>query len=129
MIPCIGVTIRDNTYYPLFNNRAYFRLQDDFPEDVIDTISDDTSRTGFKLALEVFSMLCEEGNAVRKRYGYEPGAVLNMEDAEYDLMPMDIVKLKNAIYATIAAGYGQELSKDETEETDVWLVELEKKTK
>lgn len=128
MIPCVGVKIRDKTYYPLYNIRAMFRLQDDFPPDITEKIDEDT-KAGFELAFRVFDVLCEEGAAVRNRYGYEPGDKPDLEEFETEYQPRDILTLKNAVYAAIIVGNGQELPKNEAEETDIWLVELEKKTR
>lgn len=127
MIPCIGAKIQGKTYYPLFNTRAMFRLQDEFPDDILDKINSDESKAGFKLAFDVFSVLCEEGAAVRRYYGYEVGAIPDWEEAELTFLPADNIVLKNAIFCAIASGYGQEL-KDMEKEVDIWLVELEKKT-
>ena len=128
MIPCTGVAIRGQTFYPLLNNKAMFRMQDEFPPTVLDQITNDDTKAGFKLAFDVFRMLCEEGEAVRRYYGYEPGPLPEWEEAEITYLPNDVVAVKAAIYQAVTIGYGGELEDDTPKEVDIWLLELEKKT-
>lgn len=128
MVPCIGVAIRGQKFYPLLNNEAMFRMQDEFPPDVLDQISKDDTKAGFKLAFDVFRMLCEEGEAVRRFYGYEPGPLPEWEEASLTYLPNDVVAVRTAVYQAITVGYGGELAEEAKEEVDIWLLELEKKT-
>lgn len=127
MIPCVGVAIQGVKYFPVLNNEAMFRLQDEFPPDALEQISNEDTRASFKLAFGVFKMLCEEGAAVRRHYGYDPGPIPDWESAKVEFLPMDIVAMRTAIYQAITLGYGRQLD-EAPAEVDVWLMELEKKT-
>lgn len=124
MIPCIGAMVGGVTYYPLYNNQAMFRMQDSYPEDALDQIQEN-SKAGFKMAFDIFRLLCEEGEAVRKFYGYEPGELPDWETAKQTYLPSDIVTMKNAVYAAITLGCTREANVDE--EVDLILLELKKK--
>lgn len=124
MIPCIGATVGGVTYYPLYNNQAMFRMQDGYPEDVLNQIQEN-SKAGFQLAFDVFRLLCEEGEAVRRLYGYEPGALPDWETAEQTYLPADVFTLKNAIFSAVTLGCTREV--DVNEEVDLILLELKKK--
>lgn len=128
MIPCVGVVISGKKYYPLMNNGAMFRLQESFPPDVLDKISEDDTKAGFKLAFDVFSVLCEEGAAARRYYGYDPGPVPVWEDADVTWLPRDIKSMKAAIYMAVTLGYTSERPATEDDDIDLELLELEKKT-
>lgn len=124
MIPCIGAAVGGRTYYPLYNNQAMFRLQEDYPEDILEQIQG-TSKAAFQAAFEVFRLLCQEGEAVRRAYGYEPGELPDWEEAQRDYLPIDILTMKNAIFAAVTLGYTREANVEE--ETDLYLLELKKK--
>lgn len=123
MIPCIGATVGGITYYPLYNNQAMFRMQDSYPEDVLDQLKEN-SKAGFQLAFDIFRLLCEEGEAVRKFYGYEPGQLPDWETAKRTYSPSDTMTMKTAIYAAVTLGCTREF--DAEEEVDLILLELKK---
>ncbi|MCD8322385.1 MAG: hypothetical protein LUC89_05815 [Oscillospiraceae bacterium] len=126
MIPCIGAEIGGVMYYPLFNNNAMFRLQEEpFPDDVMEKLNENT-KAGFKLAFDVFRVLCEEGNAIRARYGYEKGPLPDWEAFQQEFVPADLVKMKNALFAAISMGYTREIPS--LEDVDLTLLEIPKKT-
>ncbi|MCD8200367.1 MAG: hypothetical protein LUD25_05410 [Coriobacteriaceae bacterium] len=120
----MATEIGGNKYYPLYNNKAMFRLQA-MPEDTLNAINENTEAS-FKLAFDVFLMLCEEGEAARKHYGYEAGTLPKWEDAEYDFGAGDISEMKSAIYAAITIGCGREIPEDA--DVDLTLLEAQKKT-
>lgn len=123
MIPCIGATVGGITYYPLYNNQAMFRMQDSYPGDVLDQLKEN-SKASFQLAFDIFRLLCEEGEAVRKFYGYEPGQLPDWETAEQTYSPSDTMTMKTAIYAAVTLGCTREF--DAEEEVDLILLELKK---
>lgn len=124
MIPCIGATICGVTYYPLYNNQAMFRMQDTFQDNVLEQMQEN-SKAGFRLAFDVFALLCEEGEAVRRHYGYEPGALPDWDEMQQTCLPADVILLKNAVYAAITLGCTREV--DVAGEVDLTLLELKKK--
>lgn len=124
MIPCVGVTIGGVTYYPLYNIQAMFRMQDDLPEDFLEKITDNT-KASFELAFRIFSILCEEGEAVRVHYGYERSPLPDWEEAQWSYLPADITAMKNAVFAAVMLGLKKEVDLDE--EVDLILLELKKK--
>ncbi len=125
MIPCIACTIGGVQYYPLYNNNAMFRLQDLFPDGWVDKING-ASRGSVELSLDVFSILCDEGRAVRKRYGYADMPI-DLDDLKFACLPADIITIKNAIFAAVTIGTTREVP--DLEDTDLTLLELQKKTK
>lgn len=125
MIPCIGVKLCEETYYPLYNINAMFRMQDEFPQDVLDKIQENTEAS-YELAFRFFRMLCEEGEAIRKKFGYEAGKLPDLNEAKYSYLPADITTLKNAIYSAVTLGCTREV--ETNEEIDLILLEQKKKT-
>lgn len=126
MTPCIGVTVCGKKYYPLLNIEAKFRLQEEFPPDFMDVIANEDTKASFELAVRVFHVLCENGNAVRKHYGYEEGNLPDFEELSLLCEAADIVKLKTYVMMAINKGVGVEIESDE--DVDLTLLEYQKKT-
>lgn len=126
MTPCIGVTLCGEKYFPLFNIEAKFRLQEEFPPDFLETIANEDTRASFELAARVFSVLCEQGNAARKHYGYEEGKLPDFAELSMLCESVEINRLKMYVLTAINKGSGVEIESDE--DVDLTLLEYQKKT-
>ncbi len=125
MIRCVCVELAGKRFYPTYNNRAMFTLQERIPDflDKMDGISEDS----VKLSFEIFTTLSQEGAAARRAYGYEDtGDSLEWEDVQM-MMPYEIKRMKEAIMAAVTAGLDSKAPKQE-ELVDINLIELQKKT-
>ena len=125
MVRCVCVELAGRKFYPTYNNRAMFTLQERTPDflDKMEGISEDS----VKLSFEIFTTLCEEGAAARRAYGYEDtGDSLEWEDV-LGMMPYEIARMKDAILAAVTAGLDSKAPKQE-ELVDLTLIELQKKT-
>lgn len=129
MISCVCVTIHKRKYYPLYNISAYFRM-DDIQTDgnIMENLSEDT-KAGFELAFRVFRILCEEGEAARQHYGYKAGELPDWEDAQFEYSPVDVRRMKDAIFLAVSVGLEQEVpDEQEDKDIDIGLMGIQKKT-
>lgn len=112
--------------------RTYmFQMRDKFggTSQLLDNMKADT-REGFSIACEAAALLAEQGELVRRNFGYDPEPILDASTIAATAAPSEIVALKLAIPAAISLGYGREVE-PENDEVDLGLAELntQKKTK
>lgn len=128
MIPCYSATVCGVRYYPLFNITAMLRINERFGDDAIKAIDGD-GEDAYCNILSMFSILSEEGEAVRKAYGYENGDVMpdDWNAAKAEMSPADIVTMKTAIYAAITLGCDRQVMElGEDGDRDLELEQLER---
>ena len=116
------VTLADATYYLAFDGEAMFTLRDDFggTQLALEAIEQDT-RESFA------ATLAERGELLRRRLGYDPGAIPEKDDFLLMVRPFEIVTLKRAIMTAIELGYGREVTSPADDEIDEGLAELNQK--
>lgn len=92
------VTLADATYYLAFDGEAMFTLRDDFggTQLALEAIEQDT-RESFAATCAIAAVLAERGELLRRRLGYDPGAIPEKDDFLLMVRPFEIVKLKRAI--------------------------------
>jgi len=121
------ITLNGKNYYLVFNGVAKFAIDELCGEQLIwDLILPGTSEAHSYLCKAV-SILAEQGELVRRYYGYDHGEMLAAEEALLFIKPDDISSLKLALNKAIARGYGREIEDDE-KEVDLVLQEIQKKT-
>lgn len=120
----IKIEIGGQEYYLLYNGAAMFAIDDG------GNISDrlwDTSAAGFDWICQAVAVLAEQGELARRYMGYDKGPLLTADAVKALTMPIDIIQLRQAVFRAVMAGYGREI-KDDDQEIDLGLVELQKKT-
>ena len=106
-----------------------FQMQDKFggTSQLLEDMKADT-REGFSIACGAAALLAEQGELVRRHFGYDPEPILDAETIAATAAPSDIVALKLAIPAAISLGYGREIE-PENDEVDLGLAELNEQKK
>lgn len=122
------VTLADATYYLAFDGEAMFTLRDDFggTQLALEAIEQDT-RESFAATCAIAAVLAERGELLRRRLGYDPGAIPEKDDFLLMVRPFEIVTLKRAIMTAIELGYGREVTSPADDEIDEGLAELNQK--
>ena len=116
------VTLADATYYLAFDGEAMFTLRDDFggTQLALEAIEQDT-RESFAATCAIAAVLAERGELLRRRLGYDPGAIPEKDDFLLMVRPFEIVTLKRAIMTAIELGYGREVTSPADDEIDEGL--------
>ena len=126
----VKIALAGRTRYLAFTGEAMFQIQEIFggSGELIDAIKDNT-REGFSIACTAAAILAEQGELVRRHFGYDPEPILDAETIAATAAPSEIVALKLSIPAAISLGYGREVE-PENDEVDLGLAELnaQKKT-
>lgn len=125
----IKATLAGQEHYLVFNGSAMFAFEDESggAGGMLDELTDD--RSGFDKLCRAVTILAEQGELVRRHFGYDQRPMLTEETVRALATPKDIVQLKQAVINAVMQGYGREVT-DDQEEVDLGLVELEqKKTK
>lgn len=105
-----------------------FTLRDDFggTQLALEAIEQDT-RESFAATCAIAAVLAERGELLRRRLGYDPGAIPEKDDFLLMVRPFEIVTLKRAIMTAIELGYGREVTSPADDEIDEGLAELNQK--
>ena len=126
----VKIDLAGRTRYLAFTVEAMFQIQEVFggAGDLIDALKDNT-RDGFSTACEAAAILAQQGELVRRHFGYDPEPILDAGTIAATMAPSEIAALKVAIPAALTLGYGREIESDE-DEVDLGLAELntQKKT-
>ena len=105
-----------------------FTLRDDFggTQLALEAIEQDT-RESFAATCAIAAVLAERGELLRRRLGYDPGAIPEKDDFLLMVRPFEIVTLKRAIMTAIELGYGREVTSPADDEIDEGLAGLNQK--
>ena len=122
------MTVAGVTYYLVFDGEAMFALRDIYggTQLALEAIEPDT-REGFAATCTIAALLAERGELLRRRLGYDSGAIPEKDDFLLAVRPFEIVELKRAIMTTIELGYGREVTTPGDNEIDEGLAELNQK--
>ena len=127
----VKINLAGRVRYLAFTGEAMFQMRDKFggTSQLLDNMKADT-REGFSIACEAAALLAEQGELVRRNFGYDPEPILDASTIAATAAPNEIVAIKLAIPAAISLGYGREVE-PENDEVDLGLAELntQKKTK
>lgn len=94
---------------------------------VLDRITGE-SRESLEDTLWVLGKLSEQGAAVRRLRGMDPGPVLTEQEARLMLDPLDLIRARAAIRDAWAIGFHRDIQKTVQGHRDLGLEELQKKT-
>lgn len=114
--------------YLAFTGEAMFAIKDEFggASELLSAMNAD-SREGYVATCKAAAILTEQGELARRHMGYTPADIVDADEIAATSSPSEYMTVKAAIPVAIALGYGREI-KDEDEEVDLVLVELQKKT-
>ena len=120
----VKINLAGRVRYLAFTGEAMFQMRDKFggTSQLLDNMKADT-REGFSIACEAAALLAEQGELVRRNFGYDPEPILDASTIAATAAPNEIVALKLAIPAAISLGYGREVE-PENDEVDLGLAEL-----
>lgn len=124
------VEFRKKEYYFLFNGMALFALEDAFGNsEYFDRITQKTAEGNADL-ISMSAILAMQGELARRELGLSPKEDITEKEfgTPLTLQPMDILALRNGCVEAVNLGYTREV-KDEDEEVDLGLIELQKKRK
>ncbi len=123
----VKINLAGRTRYLAFTGEAMFQLRDKFggTSQLLEDMKADT-REGFSIACEAAAILAEQGEFVRRQFGYDPEPIIDAAAIAATSAPSEIVTLKLAIPAAISLGYGREVE-PENDEVDLGLAELNEK--
>ena len=108
----------------VYNAAAHFHAAEKYPEGLIEELK--------KPGIESFEALCWaaaemalQGELVRRHMGETPRAVPTAEDFKVSVRPNQLAKITEMVFTELANALG---SKDDDEEIDLVLCEIQKKT-
>lgn len=121
------IALDGKDYFLIFNGSAKFAIDELCGDESIVTLTQPNTREAIEYLYKAVSILAEQGELVRRHFGYDRGDMLTVESIQLLTTPTDNPELKLAVYQAITRGYGREIEDDE-KEVDLVLQELEKKT-
>lgn len=121
------ITVGGRDYYLAFNGSAKFALDELCGGKSIVGLTQPDTKEANNLLFQAVSILAEQGELVRRYYGYDKDEMLEAESLPLLLTPMDMLTLKTALYCAVSRGYGREIQ-DTGGEVDLVLQEIQKKT-
>lgn len=84
-------------------------------------------REGFKCLRNLVVMMANDAELCRRAEGYDKNEMLSEDDITTRIKPSAHLHLIDAVMQTITLGYKQEITGEEETETDLGLLELQKK--
>ena len=84
-------------------------------------------REGFKCLRNLVVMMANDAELCRRAEGYDKNEMLSADDITTRIKPSAHLHLIDAVMQTITLGYKQEITGEEETETDLGLLELQKK--
>ena len=120
------VKINGVEYELLFNGSAMFKMRELYGDDNIAELLEGQTAITFQRTCKLAVILAEQGELLRRWLGYDQKEMLTEELLRLSLSPIGFLHLKNAVFDAVYEGYSREV-KDENEEIDLGLAELNKK--
>ena len=113
-------------YHLCMNGAALFDIYDKFGSagSVTDPI-EGIDRKSFDATCWMLYKLSEQGAMVRRYQGHERAPYLREGELRATLTPAETIRAKEAIKTAVRNGFAMEVPKEEPEEEDLWLRELE----
>lgn len=84
-------------------------------------------REGFKCLRNLVVMMANDAELCRRAEGYDKNEMLSEDDITTRIKPSAHLHLIDAVMQAITLGYKQEITGEEETETDLGLLELQKK--
>ncbi len=102
-------------------NRLYGSVQDALE------LLQKQDREGFNCLRQLVVMMANDAELCRRAEGYDKGEMLSEDDITTRIKPSVHLLLIDAVMQAITLGYKQEITGEEETETDLGLLELQKK--
>lgn len=119
---------RGQTFHLLLNAAALFAIYDRLGDtDSVARHITGNSKAAFENTCFYLAVLAEQGELLRRHMGYDREPIPSEELFRVGLRPLEAATAKGAILEAIAAGFAREAAA-EPKETDLGLLELQKKT-
>ena len=124
----VKFTVEHSTYYLALNGAAMFEIRDRYGSTtlLLEALEQDTGE-GFQVACEAAAILAEQGELVRRQFGYTAGEIPDAQTFALLVEPYRLGALKNAVIRAITIGYGREITAPGDDEYDEGLAELHQK--
>lgn len=115
------------TWHLCLNGAALFDIYEKYGDKgfVTDPIKG-TGKESFEATCWMLAKLAEQGEMVRRYQGCDHGKFPTAQMFRATLSPLDVMEARKAICEAVAQGFRREV-RDEDEEVDVGLLELQKK--
>lgn len=112
-------------YYLCFNSAAMFDCFDKFGgEDVTVAIGGTTAQSFINLCW-VLQKMSEQGELLRRYFGYDAGETINADELALLLTPTDAVEARGKAIEAISNGFAR--TENDKAPVDPWLAEIEQK--
>lgn len=120
------------TYNLLMNAAALFACYDKFGDQtcLLDHITGTSQKSLYATAWMMMT-LSHQGELLRRYQGYEPSAMLDVNQIMREMGPKDLLRARRALRRAYNAGFDREIPSDEDvdeDDIDLGLLELQKKT-
>ena len=118
--------LKDTELTLVFNGAAMFDIEEAFGSstEMIDRINL-KGKVGLENLSKAIGILAEQGELVRRYYGYDSQEIPKENMIKVMIGPADIPELRYAVVNAVTIGYGREITDEE--ETDLGLIELSQK--
>lgn len=132
MMKQIEYKFNDKTYYLAFTAEALFTVYDKFgyTSDILTTTGClESTAEGWKNCCYLAALMASQGELQRRRMGYRPVDMLDMEALRTGLRPAQVPELRLAVRQALEAGFRREVTPDEPEEINLVLAAREEDEK
>lgn len=132
MMRQIEYKFNDKTYYLAFTAEALFTVYDKFgyTSDILTTTGClESTAEGWKNCCYLAALMASQGELQRRRMGYRPADMLDMETLRTGLRPAEVPELRLAVRQALEEGFRRELAPDEPEEVNLVLAAREEAEK
>lgn len=122
----VKISFCGEEYHLAFNGAAMFEIDEKYggAAKLLDAL-DQPGQVGFKSLCAAVTLLAEQGELVRRHFGYDAGGMLSEEMISTLATPNDVIAMKQAVIKAITLGYGRDIESDD--EVDLGLIELNQK--
>lgn len=132
MMRQIEYKFNDKTYYLAFTAEALFTVYDKFgyTSDILTTTGClESTAEGWKNCCYLAALMASQGALQRRRMGYRPADMLDMETLRTGLRPAEVPELRLAVRQALEEGFRRDLSPEEPEEVNLVLASREEAEK
>ena len=132
MMRQIEYKFNGKTYYLAFTAEALFTLYDKFgyTSDILTTTGCmESTAEGWKNCCYLAALMASQGELQRRRMGYLPGDMLDMETLRTGLPPAQVPELRLAVRQALEEGFRRDVAPDEPEEVNLVLASREESEK
>lgn len=132
MMRQIEYKFNDNPYYLAFTAEALFTVYDKFgyTSDILTTTGClESTAEGWKNCCYLAALMASQGELQRRRMGYRPADMLEMEALRTGLRPAEVPELRLAVRQALEEGFRREIPTEEPEEVNLVLAAREEAEK